>query len=198
MLKHDLRASATPPRAECHCWLAQQCRPWHPARWQLDRRLIQQCRASQEHNDNSAKALQMLNLSCRELAALCGARCSRDATCDPDRPRPGRKKASNLSTYRYAASGALAAWADVQITACVGPGAQVPTGGRDLLAAGAYFRGLPTNPAQRLHRLTWLLSFAPHLGQRRALSWWTNFVRGRVFMAILKRAEPSRRQSPVV
>jgi hypothetical protein len=41
---------------------------------------------------------------------------------------------------------------------------------------------LLTRAVQRLQRLTWLLSFAPHLGQRRALSWWTNFVRGRDFM----------------
>jgi hypothetical protein len=41
---------------------------------------------------------------------------------------------------------------------------------------------LPTTAVQRLQRFTWLLSFAPHLGQRRFLSWWANFVRGRVFM----------------
>lgn len=45
-----------------------------------------------------------------------------------------------------------------------------------------YLRGLDSLPAQRLQRVTWLLTLAPHLGQRRALSLRANFVRGRLFM----------------
>jgi hypothetical protein len=50
-----------------------------------------------------------------------------------------------------------------------------------LLLRLAYFFGLLWTWWQRLQRFTWLLSFAPHFGQRRPLSCMTNFVRGRVF-----------------
>jgi hypothetical protein len=44
-------------------------------------------------------------------------------------------------------------------------------------------RGFEATAVQRLQRFTWLLSFAPHLWQRRVLSLSVNFVLGRVFMA---------------
>jgi hypothetical protein len=47
----------------------------------------------------------------------------------------------------------------------------------------SYFFGFFWTWWQRLQRITWLLSLAPHLGQRRDLSSMTNFVRGRVFTA---------------
>ncbi len=46
---------------------------------------------------------------------------------------------------------------------------------------GSYFFGFVCTAWQRLQRFTWLLSLAPHFGQRRCLSCMTNFVRGRVF-----------------
>ncbi len=56
--------------------------------------------------------------------------------------------------------------------------------GIDLRGVFYRFRGLPATAAQRLQRLTWLLSFPPHLGQRRLFCCITNFVRGRIPMAV--------------
>jgi hypothetical protein len=41
---------------------------------------------------------------------------------------------------------------------------------------------LAASDEQRRQRVTWLFSFAPHLGQRRFFSCIVNRVRGRVFM----------------
>ena len=43
-------------------------------------------------------------------------------------------------------------------------------------------RGFDRVAAHRLQRLTWLLIFPPHFGQRRFFSCSVNFVRGRLFM----------------
>jgi len=37
------------------------------------------------------------------------------------------------------------------------------------LPRSGYFRGFAATPAQRLQRTRWLLSFAPHLAQRRLI-----------------------------
>jgi hypothetical protein len=49
----------------------------------------------------------------------------------------------------------------------------------------AYFLGRESCWLHFLQRTRWLLIFAPHLGQRRELTWRVNLVRGRVFMADL-------------
>jgi hypothetical protein len=72
---------------------------------------------------------------------------------------------------------AITRWHKVTCAGCV---PQVP---QLALLARPYFRGLERMPAQRLQRLTWLLTLASHLGQRRALSLRTKRVRGRLFMA---------------
>ena len=55
-----------------------------------------------------------------------------------------------------------------------------------------HFRGIPTTAVQRLQRVLWLFSFAPHLGQRRAFRLSTNFVRGRVFILQLLSGSASK------
>lgn len=68
---------------------------------------------------------------------------------------------------------------------------------RDVNHEPVYFFGRVCFSWQRLQRVTWLFNLPPHFGQRRALSFKTKVVRGRVRMTVIPNLLQSTRISKV-